>query len=228
MNIEAFTGRAQAYTQARPGYADEALEYIRTLVPTNAVIADVGAGTGIFTALLAQYGYEIFAVEPNADMREQLILNSTLFPNVKIVDGTAEYTTLSENCVDVITNAQSLNRFDLDMFRTECLRIGKSKPFVISIYNDDEIKGDYKGSSRYKKSTATFYQNPDVREFPNPIYFTRDKWLLYFLSMEGVPQELDSGYEAYISELNETFDRDSEDGVLQLNKVTVVYSERIV
>jgi hypothetical protein len=46
--------------------------------------------------------------------------------------------------------------------------------------------------------------------------------------MEGVPLKGDEGYEAYTAELNEKFDRDSVDGVLCLNEVTYVYSERIV
>ena len=31
MSIEAFTGRAQAYTKARPGYPGEAIKYIQEL-----------------------------------------------------------------------------------------------------------------------------------------------------------------------------------------------------
>ena len=53
MNTEAFTGKAQAYTNARPGYPDEATEYICSLVKPDAVFADVGAGTGKFTSLIA-------------------------------------------------------------------------------------------------------------------------------------------------------------------------------
>ena len=203
-----------------------AINYIRTLVLLNAVFADIGAGTGIFTELIAKYGYEVFAVEPNADMREQLAITLAPFPKTHIADGTAEATTLDDNSVDVITNAQALNRFDLDLFRAECLRIGKPNPIVISLYNDDEVKGEYKGSPRYKKSTGAFYRNPVVREFPNPVYFTREKWLLYYLSMEGVPQESDAGYEVYTAELNEAFNRDNVDGVLCLKQITVVYSER--
>jgi ubiquinone/menaquinone biosynthesis C-methylase UbiE len=225
MNIEAFTGRAEAYVQARPGYPDEAMEYIRKLVPPGAEFADIGAGTAIFTALLARYGCEVFAVEPNSDMREQLVIMLASFPKSKIVDGTAEATTLANHCVDVITNAQALNRFDLDKFRAECFRIGKPNPIVITVYNDDEIKDDYIGSPRYKKSTGAFYRNPAMRIFPNPLFFTRDKWLLYYLSMEGVPQKGDAGYDAYTAELNERFDRDNIDGVLRLNQVSVVYSE---
>jgi len=227
MNIEAFTGRAEAYVKARPGYSDEAMEYIRKIVPPRAVFADVGAGTGIFTALLARYGCEIYAVEPNADMREQLIVTLVPYPKAKIVDGTAEATTLADHSVDVITNAQALNRFDLDKFRAECLRIGKKNPLIVSVYNDNKENGAYKGTTRYKKSTEAFYTEPSVREFPNQQFYTREKWLLVHSSMEGVPQKGDAGYDTYTAELNETFDRDSVDGILRLDLVTVVYSERI-
>jgi ribosomal protein S18 acetylase RimI-like enzyme/ubiquinone/menaquinone biosynthesis C-methylase UbiE len=223
MGSEAFTGRAQAYTKARPGYPFEAVEYIRNLASPDAVFADIGAGTGKFTELLAQYGNDLYAVEPNADMLEQLKIVLSPFPNVKIINGSAEATNLSNRSVDVIINAQSLNRFDIKAFRDECLRIGKPNPIIVTLYNDEPPYC----SSRYKKSTGALYNNPVVREFPNPHFFTRDKWLLYFSSMEGVPQKSDAGYEAYTTELNDKFDRESVDGVLQLNLVTVVYSERI-
>jgi hypothetical protein len=160
-------------------------------------------------------------------MLEQLIVTLAPYPKAKIVDGTAEATTLADHSVDVITNAQALNRFDLDKFRVECLRIGKTNPLVVSVYNDNVTNGAYKGSTRYKKSTGAFYQNPSVREFPNQQFFTREKWLLLYSSMSGVPQKSDTGYDAYIAELNETFDRDSVDGILRLNLLTVVYSEII-
>jgi len=97
MNTEKFTGKAQAYAKARPGYPDEVMDYIATLAPPGAVFADIGAGTGKFTELLARYGYEVLAVEPNADMREQLTVTLSSFSNIKIVDGTAEATTLPES-----------------------------------------------------------------------------------------------------------------------------------
>jgi len=222
MNTEAFTGRAQAYVKARPGYPVEAMEYIHKLAPTNAVFADIGAGTGKFTELLAPYGNKLFAVEPNADMREQLEITLAPFPNTKIFDGTAEATKLPDNSVDVIINAQALRKFDLDMFRAECIRIGKYNPIVITIFN-----GGDKVSAGYEKATGILYRNPDVYKFPNPQYFTRDKWLLYYASMEGVPLKGDAEYEVYTAELNEKFDRDNVDGVLCLNEVTYVYNERI-
>ena len=223
MNTEAFTGRAQAYTIARPGYPETAIEYIRSLAPPDAVFADIGAGTGKFTELLARHGYKIFAVEPNADMREQLAITLAPFPRAKIVEGSAEATALPDRCADAIANAQALNRFDTEAFRSECRRIGRDNPVVITVYNDDETKN----SARYKKSTGALYRNPAIREFPNPVYYTREKWLLYYASMEGVPTESDPGYREYFAEMNGKFDRENADGILCENLITVVYCERL-
>ena len=232
MNTEAFTGRAKAYTEARPGYPDAAVEHIRSIVPHDAVFADVGAGTGKFTEQIVRHGYMTFAIEPNADMREQLVITLAPFPNAAIINGTAEATTLRSNCVDVITSAQALRRFDIDKFRTECLRIGKPGCIVITIFNEGhKISTNYKSigkiSEGYDIATRALYKNPEIKKFPNPHYFTRDKWLLYYSSMEGVPLKGEAGYEAHTAELNGVFDRDSADGILCLNEVTYVFSEKI-
>lgn len=56
MNTELFSGKAEIYAKTRPGYPDDAMDYISSLIPTGAVVADIGAGTGKFTSLLARYG----------------------------------------------------------------------------------------------------------------------------------------------------------------------------
>ena len=223
MNTDQFTGRTQAYVKARPSYPNEAMEYIYNLAPPNAVFADVGAGTGKFTELLARYGNEILAVEPNNDMREQLILTLAPFPNTKIFDGTAEVTKLPDKSVDIIVCAQSLNKFDIEAFRVECQRISKSNPFVITLWNNEQ--GEKYGN--YSKSTNALYKNPIIREFPNPVYYTRDNWVMYHTSMAGVPMEFEQGHEAYMAKFIEIFDRDNVDGVYRHDFVTVVYSEKL-
>lgn len=223
MKSEEFTGRARAYADARPGYPAEALEYIRSLVPPDAVFAEIGAGTGKFTKPLARYGYKIYAVEPNADMREKLSVLLAPFPNVKIVDGAAEATTLPGGSVDAVVSAQALNWFDIGAFRAECLRIGKPNTVVITLYNHESDKEH--GVSRYDFSTGALYKNPVWREFPNIVWFTRDRWLLYHSSMAGVPGRSDPGYEEYFAELNAAFDEGSAEGLLRHALVTKVCHE---
>lgn len=224
MNTEIFTGKAQAYASARPGYPDAAIEYISSIISKDAVIADIGAGTGKFTELLAKRGYELFAVEPNTDMREQLISTLKNYPGAEIVKGTAESTTLSDHSVDVITCAQALHWFDPDAFREECRRIGKPGVLAIVIYNN--MPGDRSFVHR-KSSMDAFFENPAVREFSNPIFFTRENWLQFMTSHSHDPLPSDSGYKAHIAKMNAVFDCENTDGLLRRDVTTIVCSERV-
>lgn len=224
MNTELFTGKALAYAQARPGYPDAAIEYIRSLVPEGAVFADVGAGTGKFSELLAKRGCAVLAVEPNGDMREQLTAALAPYPNAKVTDGTAEQTGLPDACADAVTCAQALHWFDPEAFWAECRRLAKPGGSVIAIYND--TRGN-ESQSRHKLSTDTFFTDPEVREFPNPIEYTRESWLTYRMSHSHDPLPDDPGYAAHIAEAEAVFDRESVNGLLRIETVTRVYSERI-
>lgn len=224
MNLENFTGKAKAYAKGRPGYPEAAVEAISRLAPSNAVYADIGAGTGKFTLKLAESGFSVFAIEPNADMREQLAITLKPFPNVKIVDGTDEATTLPDHSVDILTVAHALHWFNLDAFRLECRRVVKPGGFVVAIYNLS-LGGEMMSLS--KQTVEAFFTKPETWEFLNPIEYTRDNWLAYMSSMDDVPLSTDPEYDAFISEINTGFDRDSVDGLLRCDKVTRVYSERI-
>lgn len=66
-----FTAQADAYARARPGYPAPLVGELLTLVGLSAgdAVVDLGAGTGLFTGLLADRGLAVTAVEPNAAMR---------------------------------------------------------------------------------------------------------------------------------------------------------------
>ena len=223
MNTEIFTGKAEAYAKARPGYPDAAMDYICTLIPQNSVFADIGAGTGKFTLLLAQRECRVFAVEPNEDMREQLAVRATLYPNIQIINGSAESTTLSDKSVDVVLCAQALHWFNLNDFRAECHRICKSNGIVIAVYNNTPG-----GSTTHSKlSTDIFFTNPIIQEFPNPMFYTRENWIAYMTSHSHDPLPSDAGYDVHIVEMNAIFDRENVDGLLRRDVITKVYSEKI-
>ncbi|MHB1483361.1 MAG: class I SAM-dependent methyltransferase [Saccharofermentanales bacterium] len=224
MNTENFTGKAEYYAKGRPGYPKAAIEKIAGIVPSGSVFADIGAGTGKFTVKLAERGYSVFAVEPNADMRAQLAITLAPFPNAKIINGTDEATTLSAHSVDIITVAHALHWFNLGAFRTECHRIIRPGGLVIAIYNLHP-KGEMINIS--KQAVDAFFTNPTTWEFPNPMEYTRDNWLAYIASTDGNPLPTDPGYDTHIVAINEGFDRDSVDGLLRCDRVTKVYYERL-
>ena len=224
MNTENFTGRAEAYTKGRPGYPAEAIKAIVEFAPSDAVFADIGAGTGKFTVALAEQGYSVFAVEPNADMRNQLAITLASFPNVKIIDGTDEATNLPKNSVDIITVAHALHWFNPNAFRTECRRIIKPNGLVVAIYNLMPDVGERHFS---KQAVDAFFTSPNVFEFPNPMDYTRDDWLAYVASQDNTPLPTSPQYDEHVAAVNAAFDRDSVNGILRCNRVTKVFIEKI-
>lgn len=102
-----FTSQADAYARARPGYPPvlvSRLIHEAGLRPGD-VVADIGAGTGIFTRQLAQAGLAIQAVEPNPVMRAQ----AGDIPNVKWHEGSFEQTGLATGSIAWITAAQAFH-----------------------------------------------------------------------------------------------------------------------
>lgn len=104
---EAHTGFAasSAYDTYRPSYPTEAvfqlLSALKVAGVAGATIADLAAGTGKFTELLAARPeqYKIIAVEPHDGMREQLekkklqgliVLNGTADDMSEIADGSLD------------------------------------------------------------------------------------------------------------------------------------------
>lgn len=224
MSIDNFTGKAEAYAKGRPGYPKAVIDTIVGLAPKGTVFADIGAGTGKLTAKLAERGYSVFAVEPNADMRKQLAITLAPFSNVKIINGTAETTTIPNQSIDILTVAHALHWFNLDEFRLECRRIVKPGGLVMAIYN---LTPGGEMIHISKKTTDVFFTNPMTWAFPNPMEYTRENWLAYIASQDDYPLPTDPGYDVHISAVNAGFDRDSVDGLLKINRVTKIYSERI-
>ena len=85
---------AAAYDAHRPSYPEEAvqqlLEVLEIAGVRGAKVADLAAGTGKFTQVLASRAeeYDIIAIEPQDDMRQQLEQKD--LPRVKVVKGTAD------------------------------------------------------------------------------------------------------------------------------------------
>ena len=238
MNTEKFSDKAEQYAKGRPSYPAAAIDYIKMLIADDAVVADIGAGTGKLTELLAREGYEVFAVEPNTDMYEQLELTLAKYPNVKPVFATSEETKLADNSVDMITVAQALHWFDLVKFKAECKRILKPGGWIVVLYNnamridnnivlydnDKKEVGDRVGHRR--NAANEFFANPVVKEFVTPITYTRETWFAYMMSHSHSPLPSDESYDEYACKINEIFDYESKDDLMYREIVTTVYSAR--
>ncbi|HZK54364.1 MAG TPA: hypothetical protein VFC84_09260 [Desulfosporosinus sp.] len=92
---EKFTNKVSDYVKYRPKYPSEFINYlVKEVGVSRSVIADIGAGTGILTKLLAPKVKKIYAVEPNLNMRLACEGYCDEFENFVAVDGSAEDTSL--------------------------------------------------------------------------------------------------------------------------------------
>lgn len=222
MNIDNFTGRAEAYAKGRPGYTKEAVDKIVELAPQGAVFADIGAGTGKLTKKLADSGCIVYAVEPNNDMRGEMLKDLKTYKNVTIFDGTAENTKIPDNSVDVITVAHALHWFDIEAFKRECKRILKQDGLVIIVYN--HVPGR-ENIDFCRQAIDKLFKKPKIWSFNNPISYTKENWIAYIQSHDDSILPGEVGYDEYIKLLSEKFDEQSVDGLIRCDRIIRVYCE---
>ena len=184
-----FSDRVENYIRYRPGYPPEVLNLLHTECGLQSahVVADIASGTGIFTRLLLENGNRVFAVEPNAEMREAGERLLRVYGNLTSIAGTAEGTTLPTASADFVTAAQAAHWFDRRRAREEFVRILKPGGWCVLIWNERRTAGtpflreyeqlllsygtDYK-DVRHEKTTAAIHKffapapGPEVRNTP--------------------------------------------------------------
>lgn len=143
--LERFANRAEDYAKYRPSYPSAAIDAILDPLgdPAKLIIADVGAGTGISSRLIADRGVTVWAIEPNPAMRQA----SEPHANVEFRNGTAEQTGLPDYSVDGVVCCQAFHWFEPIAALTEFRRILKPSGQVALMWNsrdqDDEFTKQY-------------------------------------------------------------------------------------
>ncbi|KAF1049240.1 class I SAM-dependent methyltransferase [Xylophilus sp.] len=131
---DGFRKEAQSYARGRPEYPSEAVGWLRDalgLAPGRTAV-DVGAGTGKFTRLLAATGARVVAVEPIAQMREQL---AQQLPGVEAVEGTAQAVPLADGAADVLACAQAFHWFATGEALAEFHRVLRPGGRLLLVWN---------------------------------------------------------------------------------------------
>jgi SAM-dependent methyltransferase len=148
---------AADYERVRPSYPMRALGVLADALDLGPgkVVAEVGAGTGKFTRLLALTGARVIAVEPVAAMRARL---AELLPRVEIVDGLAEATGLADGSVDAVVAAQAWHWFDPAAALAEVERITRPGGRLGLVWNtlDETVPwvGEYSSIYRQWRTDA--------------------------------------------------------------------------
>jgi SAM-dependent methyltransferase len=244
-NTHLHDGKAVFYDEYRPAYSELSLKYIvNTYNLGSETVADVGCGTGIFTRELSPLVKFIYAVEPNADMRNVCNEKSRSFANIAVIDGAAENTTLEDQSVDFITVATAFHWFDFEKFRQECRRILRPGGLVSLIINSPGSRNPidvYAIRNLCQNLGLNFFDdlyNPlvglklyyeffadgkfDFQKFKNDLNLNRDEFIGRNLSMHHAPKEKDTQYQAYVDGLNRIFDEMQADDRIIVHNDTIM------
>ncbi|MEW6641309.1 MAG: methyltransferase domain-containing protein [Pseudomonadota bacterium] len=131
---EGFAARADHYVRGRPDYPAAIAPWLtgRLGLRAGTTVLDLGAGTGKFTAYLANTGARVVAIEPVAEMRSRL---TQTLPDVDARAGTAEAIPLPDASVDVVTCAQAFHWFATPAALDEIRRVLKPSGRLGLIWN---------------------------------------------------------------------------------------------
>ena len=240
-----FSDRVENYVRYRPGYPPEVLQALNAecgLAPSHTV-ADVASGTGIWTRVLLENGNPVFAVEPNADMREAGERLLAAFPKFASVAGTAEATTLADRSVDFVTAAQAAHWFDREKARREFVRILKPGGWLVLLWNERltdstaflreyeqlllKYGTDYQ-DIRHEHTTAEVNEFFDPAPFQERIFEMRQEFGYTgvegrLLSSSYAPGPGHPQYAAMLGELRRIFDRHAVAGQATFEYKTRLY-----
>lgn len=244
-NEQLFTDRAENYRKARPGYAEGAIELLLwEILKPGDKIADIGSGTGIFAKYFIEHGFDVYCVEPNAQMRGKAIQTFEGNPHFISVAAAAEATALPDDSVELVTAASALHWFDAESFKTECKRILKPGGIFFAVLNSRKYSdaftrrqhqlclefcpnftslshGMEESLPRLKILFGEKYQQ---REFDFPLAYTKERFIQRSLSSSYAPEPGSEKEERYIEalrELMEEFFPDS--GSITIPNVTMAF-----
>lgn len=244
-----FSDRVDNYARYRPGYPPQVLDLMRKkcgLTATHAV-ADIASGTGLFTKMLLENGNPVFAVEPNAEMREAGQKMLAAYPNLTSVAGAAESTTLPAASVDFITSAQAAHWFDRPRARQEFIRILKPGGWCVLIWNERRTDStpflrdyeqllltyatDYQ-EVRHERTTDAIHEFFTPAPYEESVFYLRQQFDYEgtagrLLSSSYAPLDGHPGFAPMMRELRRIVDAHAQNGQVEFEYNTRVYYGRL-
>ncbi len=223
-----YATKAEKYARYRWDYAPEALKTLMaTIQPSpSAVVADIGAGTGILTRHLVGSFQQVFAIEPNQEMRREAQKALAASTNCEVLAASAEQIPLPVHSVDLITVAQAIHWFDPQPTRREFLRILKPGGWLALLRNystTDELDAVlatvftpengvlpvHPAPAAYQKPTSYYFGGNHYQKwtFPFTIYQDWETFIGSICSASFMPDESHSTFPAFEQAVRALFER---------------------
>ena len=242
---ERFSDRVDDYLRYRPDYPPALVPSLLSHceLDSGAAVADIGSGTGIFSAHLLRHGLEVYAVEPNQPMRAAAEERLGGQPGFHSVDASAADTGLATASVDLVSAAQAFHWFNTDDARREFARILKPGGSLALIWNRRDLAQPFQQvydnllrefAPEYGKVNHMSLERDDFAAFfaggdPAELHFDNAQRLDFhgllgrLKSSSYCPAEDSPLYIPLVNELLAQFDRHARDGHVDFHYDTQLY-----
>lgn len=224
---ERFSKTVDNYVRYRPSYPDAVIELLQNtaVLKPDSLVADIGAGTGIFSEVLLRHGYSVVAIEPNTPMREAADTLLKKYSQFQSINAPAEATTLADHSVDLITAATAFHWFDQAKAKVEFKRILKPNGFCALFWNlrikdtalmqayeqlmiDHGIDYQRMAAERVDDQAITAFYHPhsvEISVFEHFQSFDEPGFIGRILSTSYAPQLGHPGYQSMINKAKQVF-----------------------
>lgn len=237
-----FDGKVDNYAKYRPAYPQAVIDFLvkETGLQKDWNIADIGSGTGIFSALLLDNGYTVCGVEPNKQMRDEGEKQLSKYNRFTSLDGSAEHTGITDNSIDLITVAQAFHWMGPVAAKKEFDRILKTPGYIALVWNIrtttttflqkfEQLKvdfgTDYKATRMVKELDIKAFFNPHKLVFasiPHSQLLDYEALKGQLLSTSYVPSA-GKAYEDMLGALKDLFEEYNEGGLVKIDYDCKVY-----
>ena len=140
LRASSFGSVAEAYDRYRPGPPMSAVEWVLGSSSGRGTAADIGAGTGALTRVLAERVGETVAIEPDARMLAVLKCRS---PRISAVRSWAEQLPLGSGTLDAVTVSSAWHWMDAERTAAEIGRILRPGGVLGVIWNGADRSVDW-------------------------------------------------------------------------------------
>jgi SAM-dependent methyltransferase len=222
---DAFGNAAREYELGRPGWPQELLDRViaELGLAADAVVLDLGAGTGKLTRALVPRFSRVLAVEPDDAMRDVL---EDVVTGAEALSGRAEAIPLGDAEVHAVFSGEAFHWFATDESVDEIIRVLRPRGALVILWNipiefDDmgdeaeaviEAAFERGGQPGLPRVLSGQWRSPLERapfeelreaELERDVVSSRDEWIANLLSVSSIAHQPDEARTAFASRLRE-------------------------
>ena len=240
-----FSDRVDDYIRYRPDYPSALIALLEQQcgLGRDAVVADIGSGTGKLAEHFLRHGNPVYGVEPNRAMRQAAESLLRQYPHFTSLDGRAEAIPLPAASVDFVVAGQAYHWFEPEPTRTEFARILKAGGWVVLAWNERDASApfladyeqmlasllpDYATVTHKRLNDDQLQAQLGLKSFHKAVFSFRQTFDFRglkgrTLSSSYSPQPGQPGHDELIAALGKLFERHQQNGVVDFDYVTNVY-----